>query len=127
MFLTPELPKGCPRFFTDHIVDLDKMVEQKSEQGMPLLMWVSVSRHGIGEYVAERLSGLSLDIAQPGFRRRRYHDRCPLLRLAEGSDVLIAVEVFLCPGSPPHTRGKEGVWKKPILQIGITPAHAGKR
>ena len=31
-----------------------------------------------------------------------------------------------CQGSPPHTRGKEGLFYLALRFWGITPAHAGK-
>ena len=69
----------------------------KKEQGRALPMWILVFCNRFGDDFAERLSGLCLDIRQPCFRGRRNHDCGSFLRLSERPDVLVAVEVFLCP------------------------------
>ena len=44
-----------------------------------------------------------------------------------GEKNVEAITMRLIIGSPPHTRGKVHVWSFKMVQIGITPAYAGKR
>ena len=43
-----------------------------------------------------------------------------------GEKVLLLIQTVAAVGSPPHTRGKAQLQQGCAVQVGITPAHAGK-